>query len=282
MGNKIKSFILLNLGALLDACGFYFFLAPNNIAAGGISGLALVINKFLPFLPLGGIILTLSILLLILGFITIGSVYGFKTVYCSITIPVIIWLLEKIYPLSAPLLEDLIIQLFFGVLISSIGLAILFNQNASSGGTDIVARIIYQFYHLDIGKGLLLVDFIITLAATYVFGLQKGLYALLGVILYGFIVDYVVEGITISKQVIVITPKSKEVKNFITVQLGRGATVYKAEGAFTGEEKEVIMTVLKRQEFVKLRDFIKKTDPDAFITVQNIHEVLGEGFKPLT
>ncbi|SHH08267.1 Uncharacterized membrane-anchored protein YitT, contains DUF161 and DUF2179 domains [Thermosyntropha lipolytica DSM 11003] len=281
MVSKIKDFLLLNIGALLDALGFYFFLAPNHIAAGGISGLALVINQFLPALPLGGIILFLSITLLLLGFITIGPVYGFKTVYCSILIPVIIWILEKIYPLSSPLLDDLLIQLFFGVLISSIGLAILFNQNASSGGTDIVARIIYQFYHLDIGKGLLLVDFLITLAATYVFGLQKGLYALLGVILYGFIIDYVVEGITISKQVLIITPRSEEVKNFITRELGRGATVYKASGAFTGEEKEVIMTILKRQEFVKLRSFIKKTDPNAFITVQNIHEVLGEGFKPL-
>lgn len=281
MLSKIKDFLLLNLGAFLDALGFYFFLAPNQIAAGGISGLALVINQFLPSLPLGGIILFLSIVLLILGFITIGPVFGFKTIYCSLTIPLIIWVLEKIYPLYSPLLDDLLIQLFFGVLISSIGLAILFNQNASSGGTDIIARIIYQFYHLDIGKGLLLVDFIITLAATYVFGLKKGLYALLGVILYGFIIDYVVEGITISKQVTVITEKSEEVKNFITSQLKRGATVYKAAGAFTGEEKEVIMTILKRQEFVKLRDFIKKTDPDAFIAVQNIHEVLGEGFKPL-
>lgn len=278
---KIKDFLLLNLGALLDASGFYFFLAPNHIAAGGISGLALVINQFLPSLPLGGIILFLSITLLILGFIAIGPIYGFKTVYCSILIPVIIWLLEKICPLTSPLLDDLLIQLFFGVLISSIGLAILFNQNASSGGTDIIARIIYQFYHLDIGKGLLLVDFLITLAATWVFGLAKGLYALLGVILYGFIIDYVVEGITISKQVIIITPRSREVKNFITEELKRGATIYRAEGAFTGEEKEVIMTILKRQEFVKLRDFIKKTDPNAFITVQNIHEVLGEGFKPL-
>lgn len=281
MKEKIKDFLLLNLGALLDALGFYFFLAPNHIAAGGINGLSLVINKFIPSLPLGSIILFLSITLLILGFLTIGPVYGFKTVYCSILIPSIILVLEKIYPLSSPLLNDLLIQLFFGVMISSIGIAILFNQNASSGGTDIIARIIYQFYHLDIGKGVLLVDFIITIIATSVFGLQKGLYALLGVILYGFFIDYVVEGITISKQVLIITSQSEKIKYFITQDLRRGATIYKAEGAFTGETREVIMTILKRQEFVRLRNFIKKADPNAFIAVQNIHEVLGEGFKPL-
>lgn len=274
-------FLLLNLGAFLDAAGFYFFLAPNQIAAGGINGLALVLNKYFPGLPLGLLVLLMSIILLIIGFILIGTVFGIKTIYCSILIPVLIWVMENVYPLNNPLSSDILVQLIFGVLLSGVGLAILFNQNASSGGTDIAARILNKFYHIDLGKGLLIIDFFITIAAAATFGIGKGMYALLGVILYGFIIDAVIEGFSMSKHVTIITTESRAVSEYIVKELDRSATIYKAQGAFSGKEWDVIMTIVDRREFIKLRNFIKQLDKRAFISVQNTHEVLGEGFTTI-
>lgn len=276
-----KDFFLLTLGAFMDAAGFYFFLAPNDIAAGGINGLALVINTFFPTIPLGGIILGLSILLLITGFILVGSVFGLKTIYCSIIIPVMIWIMEKTVPLHNPLSNDTLLQLIFGVLISGIGLAILFNRNASSGGTDIAARILHKFSHINMGKSLLIIDFFITIAAAFTFGISKGMYAVLGVILYAFVIDYVIDGLKISRHVSIITVQSELVKRYIVEELQRGATLYSARGAYTDQEREIIVTIVNRREFIRLRSYIHEIDPHAFISIQNAHEVLGEGFSPL-
>lgn len=281
MKQFFRAFFLLTLGAFMDAAGFYFFLAPNAIAAGGINGLALVLNTFLPQFPLGSLVLLMSILMLLTGFILVGAVFGFKTIYCSISIPLIIWGLELLYPLNAPLGSDTLVQLIFGVLISGIGIALLFNQNASSGGTDIAGRILHKFYHIDLGKGLFIIDFFITIAATLTFGIEKGMYALLGVILYSLVIDAVIGGFNVRKHVTIITRESELVKRFIVEELERGATIYDARGAYTGEEREVIITIVNRREFIHLRDFIKNHDPLAFVSVQNTHDVLGEGFKPI-
>ena len=281
MKQFIRGFFMLTLGAFLDAAGFYFFLAPNDIAAGGINGLALVLNTFLPQFPLGSLVLIMSIIMLLIGFILVGAVFGLKTIYCSILIPLMIWGLELFYPLNAPLGSDTLVQLVFGVLISGIGIALLFNQNASSGGTDIAGRILYKFYHIDLGKGLFILDFFITIAATLTFGIEKGMYALLGVILYSLVIDAVIGGFSVRKHVTIITRESELIKRFIVEDLQRGATLYTARGAYTGHEREVIITIVGRRQFIHLRDFIKIHDPLAFITVQNTHDVLGEGFKSI-
>lgn len=281
MKSLLKNFFVLTLGSFLDAAGFYFFLAPSDIAAGGINGLALVFNKYLPEIPLGSLVLIMSILLLIIGFITIGSVFGIKTIYCSILIPLLIWLLEYIYPLNSPLGSDTLVQLIIGVFISGTGVAVLLNQNASTGGTDIASRVINKFYHIDLGKGLFMIDFLITLVATATFGIEKGMYALLGVILYGIIIDWFIAGFNVCKYVTIVTVNSDSVRNFIVKDLERGATIYSARGGYSNEAREVVITIVNRREFIRLRDFIKDHDPAAFIFVQNTHEVLGEGFKSI-
>ncbi|NLO21953.1 MAG: YitT family protein [Syntrophomonadaceae bacterium] len=281
MTKIFRSFLLLTLGSFLDAAGFYFFMAPNDIAAGGINGLSLIFNTYLPQFPLGSLVLIMSVFFLSLGFILIGAVFGFKTIYCSILIPLIIWGLEYLYPLTAPMGNDTLVQLVFGVLISGTGVALLLNQNASSGGTDIGSRILHKYYHLDLGKGLFIIDFFITIAAAITFGFEKGMYALLGVLLYSLVIDAVIAGFNVSKHVIIITRESKLLKQFIIQDLQRGATIYTAQGAYTGEDREVIMTILGRRQFIQLRDYIKNLDPQAFISVQNTHEVLGEGFRAL-
>ncbi len=281
MKKSILGFLLLNVGAFMDAAGFYFFLSPDNIAAGGINGLALVLNHYLPFLPLGALVLILSLILLTTGFILIGTNFGIKTVYCSIVIPLWIWALEKLYPLQKPVADDLLIQMIFGVIISSIGLAILFNQNASSGGTDIAARILYKYHSLDLGKGLFIIDFFIVVAAAFTFGIEKGLYALLGVIMYSFTIDYIIAGIDTSHHVTIITQESERVREFIINELDRGVTIYTGQGGYDRQERPVLISIVKRREYIKLRDYIRSLDPYAFISVQTTHKVLGEGFAPL-
>ncbi|MCX7695398.1 MAG: YitT family protein [Caloramator sp.] len=281
MKKAIKEYILITFGIFLVAVGIYYFLVPSNLAAGGVSGLAIVINKFFPAIPVGLLMLGMNIILFIIAFIVIGSNFGAKTIYSSLGLSAMIWLLEKVYPISQPIVDDLLLQLLFGILISGIGMGIVFNQNASTGGTDIIAKIINKFFHIDIGKSLLLSDFLITLAAGLTFGPKIGMYALLGVVINGLVIDNVIQGLNVCKQVTIISAKSEEIKKYIIEELGRGVTIYDGRGAFTGEEKEVLMTIISRKEFIKLREYIKELDKRAFISVSNVHEVLGEGFTEL-
>ena len=175
----------------------------------------------------------------------------------------------------------MLLQLIVGILISGTGMGIVFNQNASTGGTDIIAKIINKFFHIDLGKAVLMSDFIITIIAALTFGLTKGLYAMLGVIMNGYIIDNVIEGFSVCKEVVIISEKGDLIKKFIIDELQRGATIYYAKGAFSGENKEVITTIIDRKEYVKLRNYIKDIDTASFITIKNIRETLGEGFKSI-
>lgn len=281
MRKAVKEYAFITAGIMLVAAGVYYFLVPSNLAAGGVSGLAMVINKFVPTLPVGLLMLLMNIILFIIAFIIIGPNFGAKTIYASLGLSGMIWFFEKFAPIKNAMTDDLLLNLLFGILIGGIGMGIIFNQNASTGGTDIIAKIINKFFHIDIGKSLLMSDFIITLMAGFTFGAEIGMYALLGVIINGYVIDEVIQGITICKQVTVISSKGSEIKKFIIEELQRGVTVYEAKGAYTGETREVLMTIVSRREFIKLRNFIKETDNKAFITINNVHEVLGEGFKEL-
>lgn len=281
MKKAVKEYVLITLGIFLVAIGIYYFLVPSDLAAGGVSGLAIVINKFFPAIPVGLLMLGMNIVLFIIAFIVIGSNFGAKTIYSSLGLSAMIWCLEKIYPISQPIVDDLLLQLLFGILISGIGMGIVFNQNASTGGTDIIAKIINKFFHIDIGKSLLLSDFLITLAAGLTFGPKIGMYALLGVVINGLVIDNVIQGLNVCKQVTIISEKSEEIKKYIIEELGRGVTIYDGRGAYTGEKKEVLMTIISRKEFIRLREYIKELDKRAFISVSNVHEVLGEGFTEI-
>ncbi|QCX34441.1 YitT family protein [Caloramator sp. E03] len=281
MKKAFKEYILITFGIILVAIGIYYFLVPNNLAAGGVSGLAIVINNFVPAIPVGLLMLVMNIILFIVAFIFIGANFGAKTIYSSLGLSGIIWFLEKFYPIKNPVTDDIFLNLIFGILIGGVGMGIVFNQNASTGGTDIIAKIINKFFHVNIGKALLMSDFLITLMAGYAFGIKVAMYALLGVIINGFVIDEVIQGISICKQVMIISSKGEEIKNYIMNELGRGVTLYEAKGGYTKEKKEVIMTIVSRREFIKIREFIMDVDKRAFISVNNVHEVLGEGFKEI-
>ncbi len=281
MKNNIKEFIFINIGLALVAAGIYYFLIPNNLAAGGVSGLSMIINHFVPQIPVGLLMLIMNLILFVMGIIFIGSSFGIKTIYSSFSLSGMIWILESFLPIKASLTGDIFLELIFGILIAGAGMAIVFLNNASTGGTDIIAKILNKYYHINIGRGVLISDFLITLAAAFAFGIKIGLYALLGVIINGFVIDFVIEGIETNKQVTIVTTKVDIINAFIISNLGRGATVYLAKGAYTNEQKEIITTVVDRKEFIKLRSFIKEVDQRAFVTVNNVHETLGEGFKSL-
>lgn len=278
MKRIIKEYILITIGVMLLGAGVYYFLSPSNLAAGGVSGLAMVINKFLPGISLSVLMLIMNVALFIIGFALIGSNFGAKSIYATIALSVSIWLYEKVYPVNGPILDDLLIVLIFGILISGVGMAIVFNQNASTGGTDIIAKIINKYFHVDIGKSLFIADFLITFAAGMVFGIRTGMYALLGVFMNSIVIDSFIQGYNMCMQMTIISDQGEKIKNYIIHDLSRGVTLYEARGAFTGDSKEVIMTVVSRREFIKIKQFIADNDKNAFITVGSVHEVLGEGF----
>ena len=281
MKKGVREFILINIGNMLLAGGIYFFLVPNDLAVGGVTGLAMVINHYLPFISLGALMIMMNIILFVIGFIFIGPNFGAKTIYASFSLSGMIWILEKVYPMKVPFTNDLLVELLFGILIGAVGMAIVFNQNASTGGTDIIAKILNKYFHTDIGKSLLMADFFVTLLAAIAFGPKIGMYALLGVILNGLTIDAVIGGLNSYNKVEVVSEKEEEITKFIIKELDRGATIYIAQGAYTGKEKRVITTVVGKKEFIRLKNFIKDVDKQAFIMTYTVHETLGEGFKDL-
>jgi uncharacterized membrane-anchored protein YitT (DUF2179 family) len=278
---KMNGFLLINLGLLLTAAGIHFFKVPNKFATGGVSGLAIVIGHFFPTISTGPIMLVINIVLMILGFALIGKAFGSLTVYSSFALSGMVWLLDRLNPLTSPLTNDKLLELFFAIILPAVGAAIVFNQNASTGGTDIVAKVLNKLTSLDIGKALLLSDFAITIAAGAVYGVQIGMYSVLGLIMKGFLIDTVMEGFNSRKQIVIISSKPEQVRQYIVDNLHRGATIHIAYGAFHNEEKHVVTTVVNRRQAVALRQFIREIDSSAFITITNTSEIIGKGFRSI-
>lgn len=282
MQKKVKDYSKILLGSLAIAVGLYFFWAPSQLAAGGVSGLAIVIKELMPAIPIGIIIMGLDIMMFTVGFIVLGKDFGIKSIVSSFAISLDMMLLEQILPGVSPLSEDNLIILLLGAIFIALGQAVVFNQEASSGGTDIIAKIISKFTHMNIGISLIAADLTVVILAVGVFGIEKGLYAALGVIINSTLIDYFISGLTVAKYVMIIPSNEKiaqAIHVFILNQLERGATTYTAEGAYSKEAKVVITTVLDRRQFVLIKQYIQSIDPLAFVTVRNLHEVVGEGFK---
>lgn len=282
MKNKIKTYSSLLLGALFIAIGLYFFWAPSELAAGGVSGLAIVVKSLLPSIPIGIIIFVLDMIMFTIGFIMLGKSFGARSLVCSLSVSFIMTVMEFIWPNWKAISEDLLILLLFGAIFIALGQAMVFNSGASSGGTDIIAKIITKYTTLNIGTALMITDMVVVLLAMSIFGLEKGLYAALGVIITTNLIDYVISGLNVQKYVVIIpssTDKVELINHYILEQLGRGATIYHAEGAYSKEVKKIITTVIDRKEFIELRKQVIQIDALAFMTVQNLHEVIGEGFE---
>ncbi len=281
MKETIKQYINIEVGALLIAIGLYFFWAPSDLAAGGVSGMAIVVKAILPSIPIGIIMFALDMTMFMIGFIFLGKSFGVRSLVCSVSISGIMTLMEGIWPNWQPISEDQLILLLFGALFIAIGQAMVFSLEASSGGTDIIAKVINKYSHLNIGMSLLIADMVVVLLATVVFGLEKGLYAVLGVIVVTQLIDYIIAGFNIQKYVMIIptsAEKAQRINQYVLNYLGRGTTIYEAQGGYSGEKKMVITTAVERKQFVELKREVMNIDVNAFMMSQNIHEVIGEGF----
>lgn len=274
---KLKEYFLATVGVAIGAFALEYFFFPLDIAAGGVSGLALAINQVIDINP-SILVFIFNILLFVLAFFLIGSSFGAKSIYATVMMSVIMWIFENFFNPRA-ITENMVLACIFGSAVLAFGTAITFYQGASTGGTSIVAKIINKYFHLPIGQGLLLADCTVTLLAIYSFGVEKGLFGLLSAILIGILVDKFIAGINPVKQVFIITNKEKLVVDFINNDIDRGCTILNGKGGYTQENMTVIYTVLSSKQFITLKQFIKHNNPEAFLTVSESTEALGEGFK---
>lgn len=277
---NIQEFLFMTLGITLVSVGVYFFKFPNHFSIGGVSGLAIVLAELIPVPWLTASVYNgvINILFLLLGFLLLDKGFGFRTVYCSILYSLEVQVFEWIFPMSAPLTDQLILELFFAVLLPALGSGILFNLDASSGGTDIAAMILKKYTGLDVGRALLCSDVLIAASALLVFDVTAGLCSLLGLVLKSVLVDTVIESLNRRKAFMVITYRPEIVTKYIIEDLNRGATIWSGQGAYTHETHQVVLTVLARHQAVQLRRYLKQNDPHAFMIVTNSSEIFGKGF----
>ena len=265
---------------LIMAVGTYFFKFTNNFTFGGITGLAVLVAKT-GLISAADFSFITNMLLLVLGAVILGKQFVAKTAYCSILLSVTLSLLERVYFMSYPFMDEPMLEVMFAIALPAFGSAILFNIGASSGGTDIIAMIVKKYSSINIGKALIVSDIAITVLGFFVFGMKTGLYSLFGLSIRSFLVDNFIESLNLSKYFNVVCAKPDPICNFIVNQLHRGATICDARGAFSGSEKYIILTALNRQQAIKLRNFIKKEDPSAFILISNTSEIIGKGFHAI-
>lgn len=278
MKKKITDFLIITFGTLITSIGIYFFKYPNNFSFGGISGLSIIFGELSHGWSPGTFNLVINIFFLVLGYIFLGKDFGIKTVYCSLLFSLSLKALEMWVPINAPLTDQKLLELIFAVVIPAIGSAILFHTQASTGGTEIVALIVKKYTSLNISMALMITDSLIALSAFLVFGIETGLYSILGLVTKSIVVDAVTDNITMMKKVTIITNRPDEVCAYINTALARGATLWNAEGAFTHEKKTIILSAMNPHQAFSLRKHVKDLDPSAFILIGNTTEVFGRGF----
>ena len=273
-----RELALMVLGTALVAAGSYFFKFPNHFSTGGVTGLAVLINAALPALPASNVAAVLNLLSLVLGFAVLGRGFGVRTIFCTVLFSAMLAGLEAAVPLSAPLTDQPLLELLFGVLLPALGSAVLFNIEASTGGTDIVAMALKKVTPLDIGMALLLSDVLIAGGTLFLYDIRTGLFSLLGLMLKSVLVDSAIESLNRRKSFMVVTRFPEELCQFITGRLHRSATYWTATGAYSGEEVTVVLTVISRGQAVVLRKYLRGLDPHAFMVVSNSSEIFGKGF----
>ena len=274
----VREFLFLTLGTALVAVGVYFFKFPNNFSTGGVTGIAVIISAFVPGISTSTFASVLNLVFLALGFLVLNSSFGLRTTYCSLLFSGLLSLLDRLCPLEAPLTDQPLLELFFAVILPSLGSAILFNIGGSTGGTDILAMILKKFSSLDIGRALLCCDVLIAASTLVVYDIRTGLFSILGLLLKSLMVDSVIESLNRKKAFTVITAQPEIAIDFITHKLNRGATYWEAEGGYTHDRKYVVLAAVSGGQAVFLRRYLKEKDPKAFMLIENSSEIFGKGF----
>lgn len=263
---------ILTVAVAIIAAAVYFFLVPSHASVSSISGLGIVLSNFVP-LSLSAITMILNVVLLIIGFFTCGREFGAKTVYTSILLPVFIGLFERLFPDIGSLTDSQELDVLCYILVVSVGLSILFNRNASSGGLDIVAKIMNKYLHIELGRAMSLSGMCVALSAALVYDKKTVVLSVLGTYFNGLVLDHFIFDHNIKRRVCIITKKEEELRHFILTDLHSGATVYESYGAYNMEKRREIITIVDKGEYQKLMDFMNREDPQAFITVYTVSDM---------
>lgn len=274
----LGQFLLITVGTGIVATGTYFFKFPNNFSFGGVTGLAVVLAKVLPYSP-STLTFIFNMALLLVGFVFLGREFGAKTVYTSLLLSVLLALFDKLIPLEKPLTDELFLEFTMAVTLTAIGAAILFNVEASSGGTDILALVLKKYTGFSIGASLFLIDLLIVILALLVFDIKTGIFAIAGLSSKAFVLNSVIESLNVNKYFNIICENPDPIRQYINEELHRGATIIEGKGSFTQKPRYIIFTAIYPEQAVKLRNKVKSLEPNAFIFVANSSEIIGRGFQ---
>lgn len=268
----VREIAVLTGAVAIIAAAVYFFLVPSHASVSSISGLGIVLANFVP-LPLSAITMILNVVLLVIGFLTCGREFGAKTVYTSILLPAFIGLFERLFPNVGSLTDSQELDVLCYILVVSVGLSILFNRNASSGGLDIVAKIMNKYLHMDLGKAMSLSGICVALSAALVYDKKTVVLSVLGTYFNGLVLDHFIFDNNIKRRVCIITKKEEELRRFIIEDLHSGATVYESYGAYNMQKRREIITIVDKAEYQKLMSYMNREDPQAFITVYTVSDM---------
>lgn len=275
-GETIKDILAITFATFIVAAAVFFFLVPSHVTVGSISALAMVLTNFIP-LKISVITFIMNVVLLIFGFLFIGKDFGAKTVYTSILLPVFIGILEIIFPNNQSLTNDAFLDMISYIFVVSIGLAMLFNRNASSGGLDIIAKFLNKYFRMELGKAMSLAGMCAAFSSALVYDKKIVVLSILGTYLNGMVLDHFIFGANEKKRVCIISEKELEIQEFILHKLHSGATIYQAVGAYNNAPRNEIITIVNKNEYAQLMNYISKTDTNAFVTVYTVNEVI---YKP--
>lgn len=268
----VRELAILTGAVAIIAAAVYFFLVPSHASVSSISGLGIVLANFVP-LPLSAITMILNVVLLVIGFLTCGREFGAKTVYTSILLPAFIGLFERLFPNLGSLTDSQELDVLCYILVVSVGLSILFNRNASSGGLDVVAKIMNKYLHMDLGKAMSLSGICVALSAALVYDKKTVVLSVLGTYFNGLVLDHFIFDHNIKRRVCIITGKEEELRRFIIEDLHSGATVYESYGAYNMQKRREIITIVDKAEYQKLMSYMNREDPQAFITVYTVSDM---------
>lgn len=272
----LLEWLAITFATLIIALSVFFFLIPSHLSISSISGLAIILSNFLP-LSMSAITMVLNLVLLLLGFLFIGRGFGVKTVYTSILLPVFLAILERLFPEGTSLTGDALIDMICYCFFVSIGLAMLFNRNASSGGIDIVAKLMNRFLRMELGQAMGIAGMCVAVSALLAYDIKTVLLSVIGTYLNGIILDHFIFGSTMKKRVCIVSKKSEQIRQFILHELHSGATIYDARGAYSDETYQEIIAIVDKNEYIKLMNYLTAADPDVFVTVYAVNEII---YKP--
>ena len=268
----VKEFAAITIGTAIVAIAVYFFMMPSHVTVGSATALAMVLNNFIP-LPVSVITLSINIILLIIAFILLGSEFGIKTVYCAILLPVMLYILEQLLPDFQSITQDPLLDVICYILVVGVGLAVLFSCNASSGGLDIVAKLMNKFLRMDLGKAMSISGILVALSSAICYDKKIVVLSVLGTYFGGLVVDHFIFGLNIKRKVCIISGREEEITNFILHDLHSGASLYDVIGAYNKVVRREINVIVDNNEYRRLMDYVRKIDPKAFITVYSVNEI---------